>query len=131
MRLGLAAVRGVGDDLADTIETNRHTHGDFHDVEDLVRRVPELTLAQLEAFATAGATSVSYVRDVNGRIVARTGSVGTLRYLHSGGSDSPTALTDGSGVLLETTGGLPGGVLLMSAPGNPERWSYPDLHGSG
>jgi error-prone DNA polymerase len=43
-------VRGVGEDLAEEIEAGRP----YRDLEDLVRRVPALTLAQLEAMATAG-----------------------------------------------------------------------------
>ncbi len=55
VRLGLSSVRGVGTDLADEIESVRSSAGEFVDTEDLVRRVPALTLGQLEALATAGA----------------------------------------------------------------------------
>ncbi len=51
VRMGLQSVRGLGATLADTIEAGRP----YHSLEDLVRRVPELDLAQLEAMATAGA----------------------------------------------------------------------------
>ncbi|MFN3255030.1 MAG: error-prone DNA polymerase [Ilumatobacter sp.] len=54
VRLGLSSVRGVGGALADEIEAERTRHGAYVDTEDLVRRVPSLTLAQLEAMATAG-----------------------------------------------------------------------------
>jgi error-prone DNA polymerase len=54
VRLGLGSVRGIGDDLADEIEAVRNAGGPFGDTEDLVRRVPALTLAHLEAMATAG-----------------------------------------------------------------------------
>jgi error-prone DNA polymerase len=50
VRLGLGSVRGIGTDLADAIEEGRP----YADPEDLVRRVPALTLTQLEALATAG-----------------------------------------------------------------------------
>jgi error-prone DNA polymerase len=50
VRLGIGSVRGVGEDLAEEIEAGRP----YRDLEDLVRRVPALTLAQLEAMATAG-----------------------------------------------------------------------------
>ena len=50
VRLGLGSVRGLGDDLAHTIEAGRP----YTSLEDLVRAVPELNLAQLEAMATAG-----------------------------------------------------------------------------
>jgi error-prone DNA polymerase len=55
VRLGLSSVRGIGADLAEEIESVRTSAGRFVDTEDLVRRVPSLTLAQLEALATAGA----------------------------------------------------------------------------
>lgn len=54
VRLGLGPVRGVGDTLAEGIVAERTEHGPYRDPEDLVRRLPELTLAQLEALATAG-----------------------------------------------------------------------------
>jgi error-prone DNA polymerase len=50
VRLGIASVRGIGDDLAEEIADGRP----YADPEDLARRVP-LTLPQLEALATAGA----------------------------------------------------------------------------
>jgi len=54
VRLGLGSVRGIGVDLAEAIEAERGEHGPYRDPEDLVRRVPDLDLAQLEAMATAG-----------------------------------------------------------------------------
>ncbi|HEX9257890.1 MAG TPA: error-prone DNA polymerase, partial [Acidimicrobiales bacterium] len=51
VRLGLSYVRSLGADLADEIAAGRP----YADLEDLVRRVPMLTLPQLEALATAGA----------------------------------------------------------------------------
>jgi error-prone DNA polymerase len=50
VRLGLGSVRGIGEDLAKEIEAGRP----YTSPEDLVRRVPALNLAQLEAMATAG-----------------------------------------------------------------------------
>ncbi|MEZ5144884.1 MAG: OB-fold nucleic acid binding domain-containing protein, partial [Acidimicrobiales bacterium] len=55
VRLGLSSVRGLGRDLAERIVLERDTHGAYLDMEDLKRRIPELTLPQLEALATAGA----------------------------------------------------------------------------
>ena len=55
VRLGLESVRGVGKELAQEIEAARLTSGPYVSPEDLVRRVPQLTLAQLEAIATADA----------------------------------------------------------------------------
>lgn len=54
VRLGLSSVRGIGKELADAIEEERVRSGLYADTEDLVRRVPMLTLGQLEALATAG-----------------------------------------------------------------------------
>jgi error-prone DNA polymerase len=50
VRLGIGSVRGIGEELAKEIEAGRP----YRDLEDLVRRVPALTLPQLEAMATAG-----------------------------------------------------------------------------
>jgi error-prone DNA polymerase len=54
VRLGLSSVRGVGLDTARRIEDERDAGGPYRDVEDLVRRVDELSSAQLEAMATGG-----------------------------------------------------------------------------
>ena len=54
VRLGLAAVRGIGAQLAARIVAAREAADGFRGMEDLVRRVG-LTTAQLEALATAGA----------------------------------------------------------------------------
>lgn len=54
VRLGLSSVRGVGTELAGEIVRQRVEHGTYGSLEDLVRRVPALDLAQLEAMATAG-----------------------------------------------------------------------------
>jgi error-prone DNA polymerase len=50
VRLGIGSVRGIGEELAKEIEGGRP----YTSPEDLVRRVPALNLAQLEAMATAG-----------------------------------------------------------------------------
>jgi error-prone DNA polymerase len=55
VRIGLAAVRGVGAALAGRIVAERDVRGAYASPEDLVRRVPGLTAPQLEALATAGA----------------------------------------------------------------------------
>jgi error-prone DNA polymerase len=54
VRFGLRSVRGVGNELADQIEAERVANGAYASPEDLVRRVPQLTLVQLESMATAG-----------------------------------------------------------------------------
>ena len=55
MRIGLGSVREVGDPLAERLVEERTRGGPYRDPQDLVRRVPGLTLRQLEALATAGA----------------------------------------------------------------------------
>jgi len=55
VRLGLSAVRGIGDDLAERMVAEREEGGPFRDLRDLARRVG-LSTAQLEGLATAGAT---------------------------------------------------------------------------
>lgn len=54
VRLGLAAVRSVGTEVAERLVAERREHGPFVDLRDLVRRV-RLSTAQLESLATAGA----------------------------------------------------------------------------
>ena len=54
VRLGISSVRGVGSELAEQVEAERNEHGPYATPEDLVRRVPTLTLAHLETMATAG-----------------------------------------------------------------------------
>jgi error-prone DNA polymerase len=54
VRLGLSGVRGIGKDVAEALVAEREAHGQFCDMRDLVRRV-DLSTAQLEALATAGA----------------------------------------------------------------------------
>jgi error-prone DNA polymerase len=54
VRLGLAAVTGIGEILAKKIVADREEGGDFSDLANLVRRVG-LSTPQLEALAAAGA----------------------------------------------------------------------------
>ena len=54
VRMGLSAVRGVSSSLAQKIEEAQP----FDTMEHVVRAVPELSTAHLEAFATAGAFDV-------------------------------------------------------------------------
>ena len=54
VRLGLASVRGIGDDVAAALVEERSRGGPFTDLRDLARRV-RLTTPQLEALATGGA----------------------------------------------------------------------------
>jgi error-prone DNA polymerase len=54
VRLGLASVRTISDDLAQRIADDRDTHGPYPNMATLARRIG-LTTDQLEALATAGA----------------------------------------------------------------------------
>jgi error-prone DNA polymerase len=54
VRLGLATVRTIGDDLAQAIVESRTTDGEFDSMADVARRVG-LTADQVEALATSGA----------------------------------------------------------------------------
>ncbi|MBO0677842.1 error-prone DNA polymerase [Mycolicibacterium sp. S2-37] len=54
VRLGLGAVRHIGDDLAQRIVEERDANGPFDDLLDLTGRV-QLSVPQTEALATAGA----------------------------------------------------------------------------
>lgn len=54
VRLGLAAVRGIGDEVAQQIVDERIACGEYSSAADLSRRIG-LTKRQLEALATAGA----------------------------------------------------------------------------
>ncbi|MGH3642169.1 MAG: error-prone DNA polymerase [Mycobacterium sp.] len=54
VRLGLASVRHVGDELAERIVDDRKAHGAFTSLVDLAGRV-QLSVPQTEALATAGA----------------------------------------------------------------------------
>ncbi|MFC9475501.1 error-prone DNA polymerase [Nocardia sp. NPDC056952] len=57
IRLGLSGVRHIGTDLAERIVAARAEHGPFASMLDLTGRV-ELTVAQSESLATAGALDV-------------------------------------------------------------------------
>jgi error-prone DNA polymerase len=54
VRLGLASVRHLGEDVAGRITAERAEHGPYADMADVARRVG-LTVPQAEALATAGA----------------------------------------------------------------------------
>jgi RHS repeat-associated protein len=50
------------------------------------------------------------------------------RYSYSDSSDSPTMTLSGTGGVLETVVGLPGGTILTDR-GTSQVWSYPNVHG--
>ncbi|MDJ0325210.1 hypothetical protein QMG61_15700 [Cryobacterium sp. PH31-AA6] len=79
-------------------------------------------------------TVVRYVRDATDRIVSRTqtppgGPTSTVRYSFSGDGDSPDAVLDTAGAILERTLSLPGGVTVSIPATGAETWSYPNIHG--
>ena len=56
LRLGINSVRGLSNDVAQVIADNQP----YISMEDLVRKVPQLHVAQLEALATAGVFTESF-----------------------------------------------------------------------
>ena len=54
VRLGMAEIRTIGEELAEQIDADRARDGPYRDLADLARRV-RLTVPQAEALATAGA----------------------------------------------------------------------------
>lgn len=85
-----------------------------------------------------GVSSVTYVRDVLNRIVARTevknGVSATTRYGYTNGSDTADLILDAESKVIEEVLALPGGVVLTDRPGvangpGADVWSYPNVHG--
>jgi error-prone DNA polymerase len=93
VRLGLASVRGIGSELAETIEAVRVADGPYTSPEDLVRRVPALIQTQLESLATAGVFGECF------------------------GLDRRRALWAAGAVAQSRPGRLPGGGLQPRLPG--------------
>ena len=80
-----------------------------------------------------GGPTITYIRDVTGRIVSRTvtpstGPGTTVRYGFAGSSDSPSWTLTTDGGVLERTLALPGAVVI-SIQGANTVWSYPNIHG--
>lgn len=80
---------------------------------------------------TDGTTTVTYVRDALDRIVERkVDGVAEARYAHGGSSDSPIAVLDGSGGLVQRSLALPGGVVYSDdGSGGSRSWAYSNIHG--
>ena len=77
--------------------------------------------------------TVTYVRDVTDRIVARTATgEGTVRYAHSGAGDAPQVTLNTSNQVTRVTVALPGGGIYHHDPVSPttSKWSYPNLQGT-
>ncbi len=101
------------------------THGNMTTVAGETR---SYDIADRHTSTTKGAVTVTYVRDVTDRIVARTDSTGTTRFGFTAGGDSAGLTLTSANVLVERTMGLPGGVMLTTrSSGNV--WSYPNWHG--
>jgi error-prone DNA polymerase len=78
VRLGIGSVRGIGADLARAIADGRP----YASMEDLGRRVPQMSRRQIEALATAGAFGESFGdarRDALWEAGAHTGGAMTLQ----------------------------------------------------
>jgi RHS repeat-associated protein len=83
---------------------------------------------------TTDGVSIQYVRDNTDRIVQRTAkSAGAptevTRYLYAADGDTPYAITDGNGTLLQRDLALPGGVNVSISGSGDQKWSYPNIHG--
>ncbi|WP_409497385.1 PA14 domain-containing protein [Amycolatopsis sp. cmx-11-12] len=87
---------------------------------------------------TAAGVSITYARDPQDRLTARTvtgaadGSKnGTTRYSYSSKQDTADLILDKAGNLLQRIVPLPGGVLLTKNydQTGTTNWSYPNLHG--
>ena len=94
VRLGLASVRGLGDDVAECIDVDRATRGLFASMEDLRRRVPSLKLDLLEALATAGA--FDSLVDEKGRPVDRRRALWSAGAVAQSGSDRLQGVVTGA-----------------------------------
>ena len=82
----------------------------------------------------APSQTVSYVRDVLGRVASRSASgveASTVRYGFTGTGDSPDLLLTAGGAVVERYVSLPGGVLHRKgyAVGATGSWSVSNLHG--
>ncbi|MEV0687865.1 error-prone DNA polymerase [Nocardia sp. NPDC050378] len=118
VRLGLAAVRHIGDDLAERLVTERAEHGPYTSMLDLTARVG-LTVAQAESLATAGALDVLVDTDpssaASGALVDGGGSVGGGR----GSSVRRAALWAAGAAAGERPDLLPGTGAVTQAPSLP------------
>ena len=92
LRLGLASVRTVGDDLADAIVAERDAHGPYASMEDLARRVP-MGRDTLEALATAGA--FARLDDGTGRPLDRRRALWAAGAVAQGGVDKLAGMVTG------------------------------------
>ncbi len=92
LRLGLASVRTLGDDLADAIVAERTAHGPYASMEDLARRV-KVERSTLEALATAGAFAT--MADASGRPLDRRRALWAAGAVAQGGADKLAGMVTG------------------------------------
>ncbi|MFD3748104.1 error-prone DNA polymerase [Nocardia sp. NPDC058633] len=133
IRLGLSGVRHIGTELADRIVADRAEHGPFTSMLDLTGRV-ELTVAQAESLATAGALDalVDTEPQVNHASADRTAAAARARTRAAAGAtaDTPERDSRGSSVrraalwaagaaAVERTDRLPGTGPATTAPALP------------
>ncbi len=85
---------------------------------------------------TEGSKSITYIRDVQSRIISRTlinGTTTTNKYSFTASGDTPDLLLDSSNNVVEKYLSLPEGVLLTIRPaqsGNNQKvYSLPNIHG--
>jgi error-prone DNA polymerase len=93
LRLGLASVRGIGDDLATAVVAARDAEGPYASMEDLSRRVPDLDKGHLEALATAGAFAC--LADAGGRPLDRRRALWAAGAVAQGGVDKLAGVVTG------------------------------------
>lgn len=74
--------------------------------------------------------TIVYTRDATDRIVARRQTNDTIRYGHTGNSDSPQITFDDNLNITQVSVPLPGGAVMQVPPGGNPKWSYPNLQGS-
>ncbi|MFD3706307.1 error-prone DNA polymerase [Nocardia sp. NPDC058658] len=120
IRLGLSGVRHIGTDLADRIVATRTEHGPFTSMLDLTGRV-ELTVAQAESLATAGALDVLVDVADTGQLGQCNGGPNSLDRQRDarGSSVRRAALWAAGAAAVERTDRLPGTGPATVAPSLP------------
>ena len=93
VRLGLASVRSVGDELAEEVVAEREARGPYTSMEDLARRV-RLDKGHLEALATAGAFAC--LSDGGGRSLDRRRALWAAGAVAQGGPDTLAGVVTGT-----------------------------------
>ena len=89
--------------------------------------------ADRNATITTAGTTVTYVRDVEGRLRTRAGLATDYRNGFDGPGDSPAFMKTPTNNVAEIIVGLPGGATYFyrnpSFTTSQTRWAYPNLHG--